>query len=491
MNDFLSTNQIKKRSVSGAKWLFLMNGLGVPAAILTAIMLGRVGPNALGLYAIVQILIGIITTFIVYGGQPVLPVFMPKLSNPDDRGRFFFCYLVILLTAMVLMLCFFYLSPNTFSFLLQRKFDMHNYGWFIALAIIIVAAEAFTNAASSLMLIKITAIARQIMRMVLLPLVAVLFFWKRDILLNHGLEFIWGGFCAGYLIAAAISSIAVVREPRLNFKIGFLIPSGLWTFSLTSMAGSILSFFYANFDRMAILSIQDVEGLGMYQAMFSINSFMELLPAIVRSSVVSVFANLNKGRRQEAFQRAFHIVCRWNVLLVTTVSLIVMGFSREILSLFGPKYMSYANLLVLFGLANIIRSMSVPNFSVLLTLEKNTFRFFNSIITVLSQCVLTFVFISDYGVLAIAGSKLICISVSSLVSTFYVIYSIGMVRTIPLIYKVAVVTGLIMTIFHILVLPAGWLSATGLTSICIAVFLVLSRFSLREIQKITKSYFSA
>ena len=45
---------------------------------LTAMLLGRMGPATLGTYSLVQILIGIIATFIIYGGSPVLSVFIPK-----------------------------------------------------------------------------------------------------------------------------------------------------------------------------------------------------------------------------------------------------------------------------------------------------------------------------------------------------------------------------------------------------------------------------
>lgn len=231
MTDTLSTTEIKKRSIKGVKWLIVMNGLGVPAAFLVVLMLGRVGPVALGVYALAQILIGVITTFVVYGGAPVLSVFMPKLSGAEDRGRFLFSYALILLGMMTVTLGLFWLFPVAFEFLLQREFDMHNYGWFVLLAGVVVLSETLVNTASGLMLIKAAAIARQMMRLILLPLVAVLFFFKRGFLVDHGMACILGGFLAGYIVATVICTISIARDRRFKMRLGWALPQGFfWAF---------------------------------------------------------------------------------------------------------------------------------------------------------------------------------------------------------------------------------------------------------------------
>ena len=54
MTDTLSTIEIKQRSTRGVKWLLVMNGFGVPAAFMIALMLGRVHPETFGVYAIAR-----------------------------------------------------------------------------------------------------------------------------------------------------------------------------------------------------------------------------------------------------------------------------------------------------------------------------------------------------------------------------------------------------------------------------------------------------
>lgn len=486
MTNTLSKTEIKKRSVKGTKWLVVMNGIGMPATSLIALMLGRVGPAALGSYALAQVLIGVVTTFVVYGGKPVLTVFLPKLTDAEDRGRFLFSYALILVGMMTVALGLFWVFPKGFEFLLQREFDMQNYGWFVMLAIVVVASETLANTASGLMLIKTAAIARQMIRLVLLPLVAILFFFRREMLVDYSLPIILGGFAMGYILATVICVLGVSRERRFETRFGWSIPSGFWAFSLSTMAATIFSFLYSNFDRMAVLSIYNVEGLGMYQAVLSINGLLERIPSLLQSSVIPTFSNLLGANHQAAFTRAFAILCRWAVVPITLVSLFVMGFSPEILGLFGEIYVKYAYLLTLFGFVSIIRSMSLPTLTILTCMEENTFRFLQTFLMISAQCILTLAFMSSYGVMAIAGAKMLCVSISAIVAIIYVFFGLGVGKGIPISYRAALLSGALMAILRIWVVPVGWLAATMLTLLCFAVFVVVSKFRLDEVCSILR-----
>ncbi len=481
MTDTLSTTEIKERSIRGAKWLLVMNGLGMLGASLISFMLGRAGPSVLGVYALAQILISVITTFFLYGGASTLSVFLPKLSDAEERGRFIFSYALILLVIMTGALILFWLFPQGLEFLLQREFDMQNYGWFVLLTIVVTATEALASTASGLMLIKTVAIARQMMRFVLFPMVAILFFLKRDILVTYGLPLILGAFVAGYVLASIICVVGISRERRFNMRVGWKIPPGFWAFSGTTMLSAVFSFLYANIDRLAVYSVQDLKGLGMYQAVLSINALIERIPLLLRPSLVPTFSSLLGANHRTAFQQAFLLLSRWAVVPVTLVSLVVMSFSREILGIFGSEYVEYAYLLTLFGLVGIIRSLNLSTYVVNTCLEKNVFRFTQQFLNISSQGLLTLIFMSDYGIMAIAGAKMVSVSVASFAGVLYVFWGLGMGRKLPLSYRSAVFTGVVMTVFRIWVVPPGGLSAVLLAMFCVAMFLAVSRFSPSEI----------
>jgi len=119
-------------------------------------------------------------------------------------------------------------------------------------------------------------------------------------------------------------------------------------------------------------------------------------------------------------------------------------------------------------------------------MEKNAFRFLQSFFQILTQCALTLIFMSHYGVMAIAGAKMLCVSVASVGGILYVIYGLGMAKSIPLPYIGAVFTGAVMTVAHTWLMPSGWLVETALTLSCIALFIIVSRLSWHEIRGIIR-----
>ena len=484
MTDTLNAAEIKKRSIKGAKWLLLMNGLGLPVGLLVALLLGRVGPAALGVYALAQILTGVVTTFIVYGGPTVLPVFMAQIPTARDRGRFLFSYALILGAAMGVVLVLFLLFPRGFAFLLQREFDMRNYGWFALLAMVIVGAEMLSSAASGLMLINVTAIARQMTRTVLLPVVAFLFFFHRELLAEHGMPIILGGFFAGYLASAVICAIGLAHEPRFQMRSGWLIPRGFWTFSLSTMMATIFTFLYNNFDRMAVLSIQDVKGLGIYQAVISLSLLIGLVPQMLGTSLVPMFSSLLATGNTDAVRRAYAFLQRVGSVLMTLSALFLISFSRELLSLFGEAYPAFAFLLSLFSIQYVITSLHFGNTPLLTAFQKNAFRLGVSSLQIFIQVACTLLFLKAYGVLAIAGAKMLGVVCANAVSIYYVTNWIGEGFRVPRSYKIGVGATLACMIARNFALPAGWGVSAAVFVSSSALFCIAAGITTEEVGRI-------
>lgn len=487
MTDSLSTAEIKRRSISGTKWLVVMNSLGIPASFLVTLMLGRVGPEALGTYALAQMLIAVITTFAVYGGPPVLSVFVPKLPRREDRGRFMFSYLLIQLFGISTVLALFWLFPGVFGFLLQREFDMGNYGWFVLLALAVSATEVLAATASGLMLIKVTAIARQMMRLILLPLVAVLFFFRRALLIEHAMPIVLGGFLAGYLAAAVISLIGISRDTRFSMRPGWVLPRGFWAFSLSTMAATVFTFLYGNFDRMTVLSIQDVAGLGMYQAVISINHLIDLVPQMLGSTFVPAFSSFLATGDKGAVVKAYDLLQRAGSTFMTLAALFLIAYSHEILALFGEGYASYAYLLAIFCVASSFHSLFFGNTPVLIAYQKNAFRFTVSAVQISIQVIGTLCFIETYGILAIALSKVAGLLFAQAAGICYVVCGMREGFRIPRTYKVGVLITLGVALLRILVLPLGIAFSTIVFVVGLLLFYFVSGVSIHEIRELTRA----
>ena len=63
-------------------------------------------------------------------------------------------------------------------------------------------------------------------------------------------------------------------------------------FSATSTAAMVFSFLYVNFDRMCVLGLQDIKGLGKYQAVISLVMLVEYVPKLLQIVFIPVFSSL-------------------------------------------------------------------------------------------------------------------------------------------------------------------------------------------------------
>lgn len=484
MNDTLSTSEIKKRSLTGAKWLILTHGFGMPAAYLIALILGRTGPATLGAYALAQIFIGVITTFAMFGGPAVLRNFMPKISGAEKRGRFLFSYGLILAGLMLAVLTLFYFFPSILEFLLQREFSQENYGWFVLLTVVVVGSQCLMGAASGLMNIKLAAIARLMARIVILPLVAGLFLFNRLFLLDHATETILAGFLVAYGVGAILCVIGIWRDPRFQMRFGWLLPSGFAAFALTSSAAMVFSFLYGNFDRICVLGLSDLKGLGMYQAVISLALLIEFLPRMISTALVPMFSSLLASNERGAILRAYNLLQRAGSTVIFVVAIGIIAFSAELLSLFGSDYAQYDYLLVMFCVQSVMTSLFLGNTAILISYEKNLFRFGVSCGHILLQVLLTFLLLDTYGVFAIAGAKVTAIVLAVGMSMAYICFGLNEGFRIPRTYWAGVVIAIIAAIVRIFILPAGWLTSTTLLAISLVSFGMLSDLTISELRSI-------
>lgn len=478
--DALSNTELKRRSVKGAKWLILTNLFGMPAAYAIVFFLGRTGPEALGAYGLAQIFIGVVTTFALFGGTSTLRNYLPKVIGPDKRGHFLYSYGVMSVALMLAVLALFYFAPALLEFLLQREFNPANYGWFALLTVIVVVSECLIGATAGMMHISLAALARMMTRVVLLPLVAVLFFFGRDTLHTYTLETILIGYLVSYGVGAVLCVAGIARDPRFKLRARWHVPAGFEAFAVTSSAAAVFSFFYANFDRMCVLGLTDLAGLGMYQAVLSLMMLVEYVPTVLQTAVVPLFSRLQGTNQIPALKRAYNFINRNTVLLIASLSLVMIGFSREILEILGEGYGTYHYLLALYSFVSIVRAPAWPGLAILISLEKNSFRLLQSIAQLSAQALLTMLFINSYGVLAIAGAKMLAGGIATFVGILYVVYGLKMAPGLARSYKVALVTGLVLLILRIAVLSPGWTGSILSTGGALAALAIGSRLSVEE-----------
>ncbi len=483
----LSTSEIKHKSISGAKWLFLSNSLQVPAAFGIAFFLGRTSAEALGAFGLVQVLIGVITTFVVFGGQAVLRNFMAKITDPALRGRLLFAYVLILAGLLILMAGFFSIFPGILEFFLRREVTKGVYLFFLLFSLVVISAELFTSAIAGMMNIKTSAIAQSVNRLLPLPVIAFLFFFNRPFLEEHAWTLILFIYLISFAAGAVIGAIALFREKGFRPKASAYIPKGFVPFCLTTHLATIFTFSYQHVDRIFMLQLGEMGGLGMYQAVLSITRFTDFAPHMLGAALVPMFSSLIAGNSSNSLKKAYDLIQRYSVISITALSLFIISFSRELLGIFGNEYSGYYHILSLFGLTGVICSLFLGNTTILTSYERNVFRLSMSTLQISIQLIGTFLCIGTYGVFAVAGFKAIGRIIANLANLAYVLL-MPLNITIPRVYMAALLSSGFCFGLRVFIFPSGFFwSALSFITTCI-LFALAGKISFHDIETVYRIF---
>jgi O-antigen/teichoic acid export membrane protein len=399
------------------------------------------------------------------------------------RGRLFFTYALILIGLLSLMALIFASAPGLLEFFLRREITKGIFLFFILFSCVVIGSELFSSAIAGMMNIKVSAIAQSVTRLLPLPKVAFLFFWNRPFLEEHAWALILGIYIISYSIGALISATALIRDKRFELQTRTFIPEGFMSFCLTTHLASIFTFMYHDVDRIFMLQLGELGGLGMYQAVISITRFVDYAPHILGAALVPMFSSLLAGNDSTALKKAYDLIQRYSVITITILSLFVISFSRELLGLFGTEYIDYYHVLSIFGLTGVICSLFLGNTAILTSYEKNFFRLSVSTLQIFIQLFGTFWFINTYGVLAVAGFKAIGRIIANIANIIYVLFMPLNIK-ISRVYWAGLVSSGISLFCKVFVFSSGFFWSVSLFTATVVLFVLGGQITLLDIQKV-------
>jgi len=487
MNNSLTTEEIKQRSVIGAKWLFITNVFNVLAVFGVAFFLGRTSTEALGAFGLVQVFKGVVSTFVLFGGQAVLHNFMAKVTDPELRGRLIFTYVLILAALMVLMVCIFLIFPGLLAFFLRRNITGGSFLFFIVFSMALICSELFSSAITGMMNIKIGAISQSVKHVLPLPIIAFLFIFNKSFLKENAWHLILIIYLFSFFVGACISAVALLKESNFKMKAGIYFPAGFMSFCLTTHLASIFSFVYNDVDRIFMLKLGEMGGLGMYQAVISVTKLIDFAPLILSTAIVPMFSSLLARNKHDKLKLAYDIIQRYSVVSIVGIGLFTISFSPELLYIFGSGYVDFYEVLAFMGLTSIICALFMGNTNILISYEKNMFRLGVSTLQIIIQITGTFLFISLYGVWAIAGFKAMGRVTANIINTAYIL-SMPLKIKIPWVYLVGILSGGLCFVMRIFVMPLGvtWSGINFL--VFILFFTMVGKITIKDIHNLIQIF---
>jgi O-antigen/teichoic acid export membrane protein len=474
--------ELKTRGLRGTRWQVIASAIGLPLAYFTSLLLGRTSPEALGAYALSQIFVGVVLTFSVIGGEMPLRNFVPKQRFAEERGRLYVSYLsVALLAGFVLLLVM--TLPGVARALLGEEEIGLPLGILVFFGLLVVLGESLMGLVAGLLHLKTVALARQIIRYVTFPTIGLSLLFFPQLFREHPLPIVFGAAITSYLLIVLFLGREALRDPAFHPVVKWGLPKGFIAFTLTNQVSALAVFLNTQFDRLAVLRLENMAGLGVYQATISLVVLIDYVPRMISHSTLPLFSSLHANGQSGELRRGYQYLHRLGSIGMVLISLPVICFSAPLLDLFGKGYSVYFALLTAYAVTTVITSPYLVNTPLLWTLERNSVRLAVSGLQFVIQLVGTVLLIQPFGVAGIAGAKIASVILSQLFALIYVHLGLHLGLRISRAYVAGAAVAVLTGVVRVFILPTGILASAGLFIGALAIFTLTAGITPAEVQE--------
>jgi len=465
----LDNRELVAKSISGARWTLLLSAVAIPLGYGTNIILGRITPEALGLYSLVIIASGVISTFFLLGGANVIINFIPTLTK-ETKLPFLFSYLSVTFFFAILGFAFTILCPSFLEFFFKREITSTVY-IYLALLLPTVLLQTFVLATlRAEMDIKAAAISVNAFRIASFFIFAFSYLALPSALKEHTIAFVALTVLMCYFISLFVGAWRLYRNQIRNWLLSFrwFFPQDLWRFSLTFYLGALSFFVVQNVDQIVVLRYLSLKDLGYYRAALVTAGFVQFVPNHLMEAMYPTFCNLIARGEQELLEHVYtkSVAVGWAASGMT--GMFVFMFASQVLALFGLDFhQAKSALLILIVGFMLAFPLGAVNGGLLVAQRKTTHTMVLNAIAAVYGTALYVVLTQRYGLL---GTALACV-VSSLlrigISTMliYRLFDMKVNRkslAIPLISFITILAILFLSSYSFTWGIVGWLSGTAI-----------------------------
>ncbi|MEW5804103.1 MAG: oligosaccharide flippase family protein [bacterium] len=400
-----STVNIREKIRSGGIWTVSIATSGLVLCFARNWFLGRMDTDGsvLGVYALVLIFISFITTFVLYGGAPVLSYYLPKIKDSEKQGSFVMGYFYIILAMMIIWIYFLFRYPHFFELLFHRKLDTPLTYLLLLITPVVTLNYAANYILTGLLAYRASAIVQRIQLIFIAPLAMVFFFVAPQLLRRHPLAILGSGVFFSNMLGIIIG--IVISRKELTLRLRPWLPRGFWSYSFYIHMNTILTFAYETVDQLFIAGACDVSRLGVYFQLLTLAQLVRFLPQEIGRLMVSSFSYLMANDREDVVQLLYHKMCKISILVTAIPVLIFIFLSREVTAIFGPAFANHHRDLIWLSAILNIGALGNINSMLILAKQETKYFFFNSITLIGIQIVLSFLLIRNLGVFGIILAK--------------------------------------------------------------------------------------
>jgi O-antigen/teichoic acid export membrane protein len=212
----------------------------------------------------------------------------------------------------------------------------------------------------------------------------------------------------------------------MGSSIQVFFPQGFWYFATIIQLSTVALFILDSFDQAFVVSHFDLSKLGLYRAPLVTAQSVRWMPLILTQTMLPLFSNLSARREEQHIRFVYARLTRYGVLGTSTVALILILFSRQILGLFGEAYVATSSVLAILSGVFILSAISTVNSSMIVATGRVGWGAVSGLIGSTAQIFLSLMLADRLGLNGIAiakASNLLCITA---LNALFVLWAFGL-----------------------------------------------------------------
>ncbi len=476
----MNMNHLRHKTLTGARGLIILSALLIPLSYIINLVLGRISAETLGAYSAIQVLMQTIATFVLFGGGTVLSTFLPKTDKVAKKKGLIFLYFTLVIIIFIVVVLLYRYLPQQFVSRVKETLTIFDVRTVLIFSVTYTLALFLQYVLYGLMETSIAAFLNRL-HLIFISVYLLL----RAVLTDHiilDINYLIIIMIASNIIAIAIGLFFSVKNFSCKEKPEIFIPVGIWNFIMYAHLSTIFTYAYNNVDKMFILSLRDLGQLGVYQAILSMYTFSRFLPKLLIKVTVPLFSNLRMNGEVAILKKTIIKMEKYLVLMTIAVSLGIISYSEQLLALFGNSYVKYDNVVIIFMLSNAFTALSYIMTPLLIAYEKNKEKFFNSLLQICIQIILSFALFKNFGIMGIAIAKVVGVILAQAMPIYIVTHHLKLMERISNRYIWGVVITVVYTIVR-LNLEFNIVTSSLLLMLMFSFFLYVGKYTKKDVKE--------
>ncbi len=420
-----NVNVIKTKALRSAKWMIITSVASMFFSYLTNVLLGNLSPEILGVYSAVNVFISSLTTFVGMGGAIVLSNYFPKMNSAEERTRLLKTYILMSVAMYVVFVLTILLFPEVNVLLSGGLSGAPKYISLFVMAPIFITMTIISYLLTAMLEARISNIMSKLYTCLLPVVLLVCRILDKSIIENHLTLIVFFSIIFANIGAIILGVVFIKREGVMVKAEGIYVPKGFFVFSLTTFMQALFSFLYRNADKMFLISLGNLGQLGYYQSIISILTLVEFIPSLLGNVTIPYFSNILKIGKSDEVVNSYERIEKYMLFFLVSCVLGVISLSDVALGMFGKDYIEYGYLLMILLLGKCIASLGFTNTPMLVSLEKNWIRFFNSMLQIIIQFTITFFTINNLGILGVVLGRVVGVCCAQIYPQIYLLLKSG------------------------------------------------------------------